>query len=236
MNESVAYWAVVPAAGSGRRMGARTPKQLLGLGPQTVLEHSLDALCAIPSLAGLVLVSQDDPDVDAIALRYSNHGLLRAAGGEERCHSVLNGLKALDGNKASGDDWVLVHDAARPCVRTSDLHKLIETLSGHPVGGLLGVPVQDTIKRTDADHVIQSTVARDNLWHAQTPQMFRLARLREVLEAALRDGFEVTDEASAMEHAGEHPLMVEGHADNLKITRPEDLPLAEMYLRQQGRL
>ncbi len=235
MSESVAYWAVVPAAGSGRRMGAKIPKQLLGLGQQTVLEHSLDALYGIPVLAGLVLVSQEDPDIKAIATRYSEFRLIHAPGGAERCHSVLNGLQALAG-VASDNDWVLVHDAARPCVRMADLHKLIEALSGHSVGGLLGVPAHDTMKRTNADDAIQSTVPRQDLWHAQTPQMFRLGHLREVLEAALRDDFEVTDEASAMEHAGEQPLMVEGHADNLKITRPEDLPLAELYLQQQGRL
>ncbi|VAW80825.1 2-C-methyl-D-erythritol 4-phosphate cytidylyltransferase [hydrothermal vent metagenome] len=235
MSDSVAYWAVVPAAGNGRRMGATVPKQVMGLGKQTVLEHSLDALWGIPDLAGLVLVSQDDPDIDAIVARYSERRLIRAAGGEERCHSVLNGLQALAGI-AADEDWVLVHDAARPCVRLADLIKLIENLSTHPVGGVLGIPAHDTMKRTDADGAVQTTVPRENLWHAQTPQMFRLGRLREVLEAALNDGYKVTDEASAMEHAGEQPLMVEGHADNLKITRPEDLPLAELYLRQQGRL
>jgi 2-C-methyl-D-erythritol 4-phosphate cytidylyltransferase len=235
MSESVAYWAVVPAAGSGSRMGARVPKQLLELGRQTVLEHSLDALFGIPALSGLVLVSQDNPDIEAVALRYSEQRLIRAPGGAERCHSVLNGLQALAG-VAADSDWVLVHDAARPCVRSADLNKLIELLSGHSVGGLLGVPAHDTMKRTNADDAVQSTVARQDLWHAQTPQMFRLGRLRDVLEAALRDGFEVTDEASAMEHAGEQPQMVEGHADNIKITRPEDLLLAELYLKQQGRL
>jgi 2-C-methyl-D-erythritol 4-phosphate cytidylyltransferase len=216
-------------------MGAAVPKQLLGLGEQTVLEHSLDALWGVSQLSGLVLVSQDDHDVDAIAERYSERRLIRAPGGAERCHSVLNGLQAL-AELAADNDWVLVHDAARPCVRTADLHKLIESLSEHPVGGLLGVPAHDTMKRTNAENAVQTTVPREFLWHAQTPQMFRLGRLRNALEAALHDGFEVTDEASAMEHAGEPPQMVEGHADNLKITRPEDLPLAELYLRQQGRL
>jgi len=216
-------------------MGSAVPKQLLGLGGQTVLEHSLDALWGVTALSGLVLISQGDVDIEAIAMRYSERRLIRAPGGVERCHSVLNGLHALAGI-AADTDWVLVHDAARPCVRTVDLHKLIESLSGHPVGGLLGVPAHDTMKRTDTDGAVQATVVRENLWHAQTPQMFRLGPLRDVLEAALRDGYEVTDEASAMEHAGVQPQMVEGHADNIKITRPEDLPLAELYLRQQGRL
>ncbi len=235
MSEAVACWAVVPAAGSGRRMGAAVPKQLLKLGGQTVLEHSLDALWSVDMLAGLVLVSPADPAIDGIAARYHDRRLIRAPGGAERCHSVLNGLRALSGI-AADRDWVMVHDAARPCVRSSDLLKLVESLANDAIGGLLGVPAHDTMKRTDASGAVQATVPREALWHAQTPQMFRFGRLREVLEAALQAGYEVTDEASAMEHAGEQPQMVEGHADNLKITRPEDLPLAELYLRQQGRL
>ncbi len=235
MTEAVACWAVVPAAGRGRRMGTDIPKQFHVLGKKTVLEHSLDALWRVEALAGVVLVGAADDAMESIAMRYRHRRLIQTAGGEERCHSVLNGLRALHGI-ADDDDWVMVHDAARPCVRSADLLKLIDTLAGHPVGGLLGVPAHDTMKRTDAAGLIEATVPRQALWHAQTPQMFRLGRLREVLEAALRDGYQVTDEASAMEHAGERPLMVEGHADNLKITRPEDLPLAELYLRQQGRL
>jgi 2-C-methyl-D-erythritol 4-phosphate cytidylyltransferase len=148
---------------------------------------------------------------------------------------VLNGLNALS-DSAQADDWVLVHDAARPCVRQQDLRLLIDTLEDHTVGGLLGTPVHDTMKKTDVQGVIIETLERNFLWHACTPQMFRYGLLRAALIKALEDGYEVTDEASAMEHAGYRPLMVEGHADNIKITRPEDLPLAEYFLQQQGRL
>ena len=117
-----------------------------------------------------------------------------------------------------------------------DLDRLIEQLSAHPVGGLLGRPVHDTMKRIDAQRLVQETVERRGLWHAHTPQMFRYGLLRQCLEQALKEGYEVTDEASALEHAGYHPLMVECHPDNIKITRPEDLELAEFYLQQQGRL
>lgn len=237
MNSRPALWAVVPAAGVGSRMGSAVPKQFLRLGSLTVLEHAIDALWRIPGLAGLVLVSNDAAAAQALERIFPERRILSAAGGAQRCHSVLNGLRTLQ-QQARDDDWVLVHDAARPCVRAADLHKLVDTLTAidNGIGGLLGVPVSDTIKRTAADRRIDTTVEREGLWHAQTPQMFRLGELLTALQQALADGFEVTDEASAMEHAGHRPLMVEGHADNFKITRPEDLPLAELYLKQQDRL
>ena len=200
-----------------------------------MLEHSLESLWNAVDLAGLVLVSEGNPAMASILEQYSNHKLLRAPGGAERCHSVLNGLEALQ-SEAAPDDWVLVHDAARPCVRQQDLKQLCQQLSGHAVGGLLGVPARDTMKQANRYFEIETTVPRNNLWHAFTPQMFRYGLLHEALGSALAAGLEVTDEASAMEHAGHQPLMVEGHADNIKITRPEDLLLAEWYLRQQGRL
>ncbi|WP_455234900.1 2-C-methyl-D-erythritol 4-phosphate cytidylyltransferase [Thiogranum longum] len=235
MTHQCRYWAVVPAAGIGRRMGASVPKQFLALGNKTVLEHSLESLWGIRELAGVVLVSDGHPALAAIQERFADHRLIRAPGGSERCHSVLNGLTALQ-QSARSDDWVLVHDAARPCVRHHDLRSLVDTLACHEVGGLLGVPVSDTMKRTDTQGTVSETVDRRGLWHAHTPQMFRYGLLKTSLEQALRDGYQVTDEASAIEHAGYSPLMVEGHADNIKITRPGDLPLAEFFLQQQGRL
>ena len=229
------YWAIVPAAGIGQRMGSSVPKQFLPIGDRTVLEHSLESLWWLEELAGVVLVSHGHPALASIQERFPDHHILRADGGAERCHSVLNGLEVLDG-KADDDDWVLVHDAARPCVRHQDLRKLLDTLADHATGGLLGTPVRDTMKRTDDHRVIEMTVERERLWHALTPQMFRYGLLQRALRQALDDGYRVTDEASAMEHAGYRPLMVEGHADNIKITHPEDLPLAEFFLQQQGRL
>jgi 2-C-methyl-D-erythritol 4-phosphate cytidylyltransferase len=153
-------------------------------------------------------------------------------GGAERCHSVLNGLGALPG--ATGDDWVLVHDAARPCLRQADLTTLIDTLAADACGGILAVPVRDTLKRCRADGHIEHTVDRERLWHALTPQMFRVRVLRDALRATLAAHRLVTDEAQAIELAGFVPRVVEGHADNIKITRPEDLALADHYLRTQG--
>ncbi len=225
-------WAVVPAAGVGRRMGAPIPKQYLRLGARLVIDHSLARLLEHPRIEA-VTVSLGGEDSWWSDTAYVDHpGVIRAPGGAERCHSVLNGLAALH-ERAAADDWVLVHDAARPCLRRSDIDRLLERLTGHPVGGLLGVPVRDTMKRTDATGLIERTVTRDNLWHAYTPQMFRFAMLRDALEEALRRKLLVTDEASAMELAGHRPLMVEGHGDNIKITRPEDLALAAFYLAQQ---
>ena len=235
MTGTVYYWAIVPAAGIGRRMGAGLPKQFLTLGRHTVLEHSLESLWQAIKLKGLVLVSDGHPALASIQARFSDYKLLRAPGGKQRCHSVLNGLKCLQG-KAQTEDWVLVHDAARPCVRQQDLHHLQEAVKGHAVGGLLGFPVHDTMKRADQEGLVEMTVDRRGLWHACTPQMFRYGMLRDALEQALADGYEVTDEASAIEHAGYRPLLVESHADNIKITQPADLPLAEFFLHQQGRL
>jgi 2-C-methyl-D-erythritol 4-phosphate cytidylyltransferase len=230
------FWALIPAAGMGRRMGSDIPKQYLPLGGKTVLEHTLDALARHPAIDGLVLVlGADDSCAATFPDQVRGKPLLLAMGGAERSDSVMSGLERLAG-QADDQDWVLVHDAARPCLRREDLDRLIETLRDHPVGGLLGVPVRDTMKRGDARQVVCETVDRDGLWHALTPQMFRLGPLREALCAARDQGLPVTDDASAMELAGQVPLLVEGHGDNLKITRPEDLALAEFYLHQQERL
>jgi 2-C-methyl-D-erythritol 4-phosphate cytidylyltransferase len=145
---------------------------------------------------------------------------------------VLNGLQALQ-QQAQPDDWVLVHDAARPCVRQADLEKLMTELAHHPVGGLLAVPVRDTMKRADAKLEIVETVNREGLWHALTPQMFRLEALSNALQSLLSRGEHVTDDAQAMEKMGQRPVLIEGHADNIKITHPQDLSLAELYLQQQ---
>ena len=225
-------WVVVPAAGLGRRMGSSIPKQYLELDGRTVIDHTIERLLMHPKVDGLYLALSDDdrcwPETE-----FSGHpDVVRVTGGVERCHSVFNALQAM-AERAADDDWVLVHDAARPCVRRTDIDHLFAMVSAHPAGGLLGMPVNDTMKRTDATDRIVVTVERSHLWHAFTPQMFRYRMLHDALKRALDDGFLVTDEASAMEHAGYQPLMVEGQADNVKITRPEDLPLAEYYLTRQ---
>lgn len=229
---SVKYWAVVPAAGIGARMASDRPKQYLSLAGKTVIEHSLDRLLNHSLISGAVVaISEADEYWPELGSRYAQQSvkpLHIAPGGAERCDSVLNALRVLEAF-ANENDWVLVHDAARPCLRASDIDALIQRSETHSVGGILAVPVKDTIKQADANGMINTTIDRESLWHAQTPQMFRLGVLRHALEQALTEGVKVTDEASALEHVGQHPLLVEGHADNLKITRPEDLPLAEFY-------
>ncbi len=229
-------WAVIPAAGVGRRMGTEIPKQYLPLAGRTVIEHTVERLLLHPAIDGLY-IALGEQDAWWEDTEYAGHpDLVRVPGGAERVHSVLNALRALE-KRAAPDDWVLVHDAARPCVRREDISRLIERVEqGGGVGGLLGRPVHDTMKRTDSQGRIDETVARERLWHAFTPQMFRLRLLREAIEGALAAGVAVTDEASAVEWAGHAPLMIEGHPGNIKITRPGDLELAAFYLRGEGRV
>ena len=228
------FWAVVPAAGAGKRMGSELPKQYLPLGDRTVLEQTLDTLLGCPRLSGLVLaLSPDDEHWSAIESRYATAPLQRVDGGVERCHSVLNSLDHL-ATQTDANDWVLVHDAARPCVRIEDIEQLIATLETGGQGGLLGVPVADTMKRVDDQLAITATVDRDRLWHAYTPQMFRLGELRTALREAIEAGKAVTDEANAMELAGFKPRMVQGSRDNIKITLPADLALATFYLQTRS--
>ncbi|MEJ2693387.1 MAG: 2-C-methyl-D-erythritol 4-phosphate cytidylyltransferase [Candidatus Thiodiazotropha sp.] len=226
------YWALVPAAGVGSRMGSRRPKQYLELLGRRVIDHTLQRLLGHPRIERLYLVLSSNDGYWAECEYASDPRVVRVTGGDERCHSVLNALRELRA-EADPDDWVLVHDAARPCLSEDDLDRLIERLAGHPVGGLLGVPVQDTLKRVSSQGKVRATVPRGNLWQAYTPQMFRLGLLTQALEQALRLGELVTDDAGAMELAGHTPLMVEGHAGNIKITRPADLSLAAFYLSRE---
>ena len=228
------YWSIVPAAGVGRRMGGEQPKQYLELGGQSIIEHTLNRLRTHPSICGVVVsLSSTDEYWSQLSLHDYPTPLWTTAGGAERCHSVLNGLYKLQ-EVAADFDWVLVHDAARPCLRAEDIDNLINELHSHPVGGLLGLPIADTIKQVDDDRAISKTVDRSGLWRALTPQMFHLGVLRAALEHALEAGYEVTDEASAIELYGYRPVMVEGAADNIKITNPNDLMLAEAFLKRQG--
>ena len=226
------YWAVIPAAGIGTRMEMTTPKQYLSLQGRPIMEHVLLRFCRHPDIAGIVVaLAPEDPHWKTLSVA-GHEKISTTTGGVERCHSVLNGLRALPA-VADANDWVMVHDAARPCVRREDIDALLEQLVDHPVGGLLGIPVADTMKRTDRDGNIIETVQRKGLWRALTPQMFRYEQLLQALQAALDQDKLVTDEAAAMEISGHMPRMVEGHADNIKITRPQDLVLAELFLRQQ---
>lgn len=229
---STRYWVVVPAAGVGKRMASAIPKQYLPLLDKRVIEHTLNQLAAHAKIQKIVVVIGENDDYWRDVKLPSGVEVETATGGEERCHSVFNGLSALKPFTAD-DDWVLVHDAARPCLRVEDIERLISQLDQHPVGGILGLPAADTMKRSDADGTIIDTVCRENLWRALTPQMFRFGMLYEALDRANNENAVITDEASAIEWAGFLPKMVEGHADNIKITQPQDLTLAALYLQQQ---
>ncbi|WP_029151796.1 2-C-methyl-D-erythritol 4-phosphate cytidylyltransferase [Methylovulum miyakonense] len=224
------FWAVVPAAGVGKRMNAGRPKQYLELGGKTVLEHTLSRLLQSEAFAGIaVAVSEDDgywPDLPVA----SHPQIIRAKGGIERADSVLSALTALR-HLAADDDWVLVHDAARPCITASDIHLLIGTLRDDDVGGILALASHDTLKNVDKGSIL-GTLDRSHIWRALTPQMFRYQALKNALEMH-QGNPAITDEASALELQGQQPKIVEGRPDNIKITRPEDLALANFYMEQQ---
>lgn len=232
MKEPVQCWAVVPAAGIGSRMGTDIPKQYLPLCGGTIIEHTLRRLASADSVVGIVVAVGADDEWWSTIKPDINKPVVTVTGGAERCHSVLNALDKLLVMVRS-DEWVMVHDAARPCVRAADIEKLVSALLHSPAGGLLGMPVNDTVKRADEDGTVIATVDRDGLWRALTPQMFRLQPLHDALASAIADRRVVTDEASAMELAGYTPQLIEGHSDNIKITRPADLAMAEFFLQQQ---
>ncbi|AZF30771.1 2-C-methyl-D-erythritol 4-phosphate cytidylyltransferase [Pseudomonas sp. R4-35-07] len=221
--ELPAFWAVIPAAGVGARMAADRPKQYLQLGGRTILEHSLGCFLDHPALQGLVVsLAVDDPYWPSLACAADTR-IQRADGGSERSGSVLNALLQLNALGASDEDWVLVHDAARPNLSRDDLDKLLGELADDPVGGLLAVPARDTLKRVDKQGRVVETVDRSLIWQAFTPQMFRLGALHRALADSLVADAVITDEASAMEWSGQAPRLIEGRSDNIKVTRPEDL-------------
>ena len=222
------HYAIVPAAGSGSRFGSEKPKQYLNLLARPLIYHALAALVAHPDIERVwVVLAPDDEEWDRH--NWSDLGpkleTLRC-GGATRADSVGNGLKAA-AMVAADDDWVLVHDAARPCLSREMLGALFAELAADPVGGILAVPVADTLKRADGEQRVASTEPRDGLWQAQTPQMFRYGLLRDAL-AQCRS---VTDEAGALEALGHKPKLVCGDTTNLKVTYPADLALAAMILR-----
>lgn len=231
MTSQYAFWAVVPAAGVGKRMGSDVPKQYLPIHGKPVLQHTLERLLSVEALSAVaVALGKEDgywPD-----LPFADHPrILVAEGGKERADSVLSALRLLEG-QAQDSDWVLVHDAARACITRTDVLKLIETLEYDPVGGILALPSSDTLKGVE-NGIIVDTVDRNHVWRALTPQMFRYGSLKQALTEAAELGLIVTDEASAMELKGLTPRIVEGRPDNIKITRPEDLTLAAFYQEQQ---
>lgn len=239
-------WAIVPAAGVGKRMQSNIPKQYLTLNERPVLEHTLNILLENENISGLVIALQSDdaywPDIKI----HSKKTVLRAEGGSERVDSVLSALTILSSNVLfnAETDWVMVHDAVRPCLQHHDINKLVRDVDTDD-GGLLALPVRDTMKRqtvVEVDPVkgeaanvrVEKTVDRENLWHALTPQYFPAIKLKQALENALQNKQLVTDESSAMEMLGFSPRLVAGDETNIKITRPDDLGLAALYLSSQS--
>ena len=227
-------WVVIPAAGSGSRMQTDKPKQYLEFQGSTVIEHCLDRLLSHPEVDGAVLVLSESDQYWESLDYHAEKPLFIATGGAERQDSVYSGLTLLQ-YRQGNDAIVLVHDAARPLVRHSDLDRLIQAARTHEAGALLAVPVADTLKVEGDNREVSGTMPREKLWRAQTPQAFHLQPLLNGLRRVLDQGVNVTDEAAAIEAAGYAPLLVEGSADNLKITVPADLLLAEqIWLHQRN--
>jgi 2-C-methyl-D-erythritol 4-phosphate cytidylyltransferase len=227
------FWAILPAAGVGRRLGSITPKQYLPLLGSPIIEHSIRRLLALADLERLVVaINPEDEGWKNIEnrMRFDDR-LETVSGGLERQDSVLSGLHYLS-DRADADDWVLVHDAVRPCISIEDISKLVNSLKDDPVGGILATPIASTIKRV-IDGVIVQTVNREELWQAETPQMFRFGKLLQALESAEQSGVLVTDEAGAVERLGESVRIVPGSGNNLKITHEGDLELAALILARQ---
>jgi 2-C-methyl-D-erythritol 4-phosphate cytidylyltransferase len=225
---SLRYWLVMPAAGSARRFGHPIPKQYAPLCGRTVIEWALAPFVADTRCAGVVVaIALSDSHWPRVAARLP--AVEVAPGGEERCDSVRSALRLLAG-RARDEDWVLVHDAARPCLTAADRDRLLQELAGHRVGGILATPAADTLKRASAQREVAMTLDRTGLWRALTPQMFRYARLCAALDAAKASERTPSDEAQALEWVGEHPALVPGSDANFKVTSLSDLALAEALL------
>ncbi|TEU20908.1 MAG: 2-C-methyl-D-erythritol 4-phosphate cytidylyltransferase [Gammaproteobacteria bacterium] len=228
------HFLIIPASGLGSRMKGNTPKQYLKLSNGlSVLDQTLKTLLSIDQIKGCVVAIAKN-DTQFKQSEYFNHSklLATAIGGEERFHSVISALNALK-PFAKDTDWVLVHDAARPCIKTTDVTNLIDQLKNHPTGGLLAIRVIDTIKQADNIQV-ENTLDRSNLWQAQTPQMYRFGVLSRALDNIIKNDLSITDEASSIEALGLESVLVEASRSNLKITMPEDLDLANFYLESNN--
>ncbi len=227
MTEQV--FAVVPAAGIGSRMQADRPKQYLSLDNATILEHTVQRLLQFTPFQKIVLpLAKHDDYFPQLSLQHER--LLTCDGGAERYHSVLNGIDCLLQHGAQVSDWVMVHDVARPCITQQDLTALWDARSDQ--GCILGMQVRDTMKRTDSSNQILNTVEREQLWHALTPQLAQIGVLKQAIETCIAAGHAITDEASALEYVGLRPHMVAGHPSNIKVTRPDDLIMAQLFVQE----
>lgn len=234
-------WVILPAAGIGTRMQSEIPKQYLTIRSKTILEHTISRFVDFDAIAGiLVVLSQEDLYWEAVSARLSSSGvetpfLHTTKGGSERADTVCKGLKYLTDELGLGNEqWVMVHDAARPCLREKDLMNLLGVRESDYSGAILASPVKDTMKRANSNNeLISHTESRERLWHALTPQLFRLGELQAAFALAQQDEVLLTDEASAMEYIGAEVMLIEGASDNIKLTTPSDLPLIEFLLQQR---
>ncbi len=231
MNNSLGqYTVVVPAAGVGKRMRASCPKQYLTINDKTILEHTVQRLLNHEAICHVVIALGEFDEYFPTTALANNSNVTRVIGGKERVDSVLAGLKSLNTEQ---EQWVLVHDAARPCVQHKDLTQLIKYCVENDHGGILAAPVRDTMKQATSTGIIDKTLDRSQMWHALTPQMYKTAELTSAIGDALVKDIVITDESSAMEAFGYASGLVSGSSDNIKITQPEDLRLAEFILQQQ---
>ena len=215
-------WLIIPAAGVGQRVGSDIPKQYIKLNDKTIIERTLSIFINYARIKKIVVVLNQHDTIWS-ELTIANHPLiLTTEGGDTRAHSVLNGLMMLR-SQAQQDDWVMVHDAVRPYIKVELIDRLLSTINHHPVGGLLGMPVHDTLKQVNQQQQVEKTMMRDNIWQAQTPQCFRFNHLLQALQTCLAKNIAITDESSAIEYLGLRPLMIKGHIDNVKITTTDDL-------------
>mgnify|MGYP003672735231 CR=1 FL=1 len=228
------FFALIPAAGAGSRMGNELPKQYLSLADKPMIHHAIHTLCQSQRIAHVfvVLSPNDNEWSNHNWSEFSNKLIVLNCGGATRAESVLNGLNMAQKKcSINTNDWILVHDAARPCLTTTQLEKLMNELKDDEIGGLLAIPVADTLKRCDIQNRIANTESREGLWQAQTPQMFRYHLLIQALNNAT--GINITDDASAVEALGFHPKLVDSDAYNFKVTYPQDLALAELILQKR---
>ncbi len=229
------FWAIIPAAGISQRMKSSVPKQYLPLADTTVIEASLSSFLQQPNITGVIVaLNADDQNWDTLSVS-KNEKIHTVIGGNSRAESVYNALQYLDDTLAEDQDFVLVHDAARPCLRHSDLDLLMQELEQDEVGGILASPMSDTLKMAEmqegSGNVVSKTLDREIIWRAHTPQMFRLGTLKKALAHCVKNNIKITDEASAIEHLGLQVKLIKGQSDNIKITHAEDLALATTILK-----
>ena len=233
MSNNNRLWVVIPAAGIGKRMGVDIPKQYITVCDKAIIEHTVEKFTSRNDLQGiLVILSNSDQHWSTLELSKNNK-ITTVTGGEERYKSVYNALCSLK-NKADDDDWILVHDAVRPCITTSEIDQFIADLDHlNGIGGILALPCFETMKKANTNHEIEETIDRKFIWHAQTPQMFRYKKLFLAIEKIMNENIFITDEAMAMELAGYKPILIQGTHSNIKITDQNDLKYLESFLRQE---